>query len=434
MKNGEEMEMSKIIERLGFDRKTFIRFFMVVMNAQMIYAFIDLKAVLYDPFIEALGVTNTQFGVLMGFIGFISTFGGAAVGWLQDRFSIRKILAVNSFMYGTWALIMSLLPGCPYALKCLFFISFGFNGDAMYWATVLKSVRTLAKEDKQATAFGMLKSGRAIWQLIINGIAVAIYTALGSTLFGMRTVMSINACLTIFSGFIVWIFIPEEKQQVENPEKGKTQVAFSGFIKVLKMPAVWMTGLSAMCVYAVSCAAFTYFVPYLKNVYILPAALVGVFGLVSSSGTRIIAGPVAGIVADMKFKSSAHMMRACHIGLTIMLAIALVLPKNEKFVILAMACLLVVAIFVALVRSVYYAPIGEMGVPKEMSAAAMAVAACIGYSPSFWAYPLYGYLIDSFETSTAYSIIFSVLLIMTIAGIILNTLLGKQIVKRRSYK
>lgn len=117
-----------------------------------------------------------------------------------------------------------------------------------------------------------------------------------------------------------------------------------------------------------------------------------------------------------------------------MLAIALVLPKNEKFVILAMACLLVVAIFVALVRSVYYAPIGEMGVPKEMSAAAMAVAACIGYSPSFWAYPLYGYLIDSFETSTAYSIIFSVLLIMTIAGIILNTLLGKQIVKRRSYK
>ena len=91
--------MSKIIERLGFDRKTFIRFFMVVMNAQMIYAFIDLKAVLYDPFIEALGVTNTQFGVLMGFIGFISTFGGAAVGWLQDRFSIRKILAVNSFMY-----------------------------------------------------------------------------------------------------------------------------------------------------------------------------------------------------------------------------------------------------------------------------------------------------------------------------------------------
>ena len=113
--------MKRMLERLGFDKRTMMRFLLVILNSQLIYAFTAIRSVLYDPFLEALGVTNTQFGVLMGFIGFITVFGGLAVGWLQDRFSVRKILAVNTFMYGGWALVMSLWPGCPYALKCLFF-------------------------------------------------------------------------------------------------------------------------------------------------------------------------------------------------------------------------------------------------------------------------------------------------------------------------
>jgi len=167
--------MKRMLERLGFDKRTMMRFLLVILNSQLIYAFTAIRSVLYDPFLEALGVTNTQFGVLMGFIGFITVFGGLAVGWLQDRFSVRKILAVNTFMYGGWALVMSLWPGCPYALKCLFFISFGFNGDAMYWATVLKSVRTMAGENKQATAFGLMESLRCGIDVIIGAAAVAVY-------------------------------------------------------------------------------------------------------------------------------------------------------------------------------------------------------------------------------------------------------------------
>lgn len=437
--------MKKLISKLGFDEKTFIHFFLIVSNSQMIYAFYDLKSVLYDPLLETLNVTNTEFGVLLGLVGLVTTFGGAAVGWLQDRFSIRKVLAVNSFMYGAWALIMALWPGCPYELKCLFFIAIGFNGDAMYWATVLKSVRIIAREDRQATAFGMLECGRAIWAFLLSSLSVILYTVLGSTVFGMQTVMGINGTITILSGLVIWMFIPEQlgrqsaEQKAEatlsadNNEvtKGKTRKAFDGLIRALKMPEVWMTGGSAMCIYAVSCAAFTYFAPYLKNAYFLPAALVGVFGVFNGAGMRIIAGPVAGIITDMKFKSSAHMMKTCHIGVFLLLVVALLLPKKETFIIPAMVCLIVITLLVSLVRSVYYAPIGELGIPEEMSAAVMAIAACIGYSPSFWAYPLYGWLIDQFEAAKAYSIIFAVLLVMTFTGAILNMALGKKIVARR---
>lgn len=434
--------MKQILEKLGFDRKTFVRFFLIVTNSQLIYAFTALRGTLYQPFTEALGVTNTQFGVLMGFIGFITVFGGAAVGWLQDRFSIRKVLAINTFMYGAWALIMSLWPGCPYALKCLFFISFGFNGDAMYWATVLKSVRTMAKEDRQGIAFGMMESIRSIWDLIIGATGVALYTFLGSNLFGMRAVMTFNSCITLLSGILIWVFIPEEKPMVEKMKnnktngegKRKTKEAFKGYVSVLKMPAVWMTGVSAMCVYAIFCAVYTYFVPYMQNVYLLPVALVGVFGIVNGSVTRAIAGPIAGLISDNKFKSSAHMMRFCYGVLVLLLFIVLLIPKDSDFVIPVMILLLVISIFSGLVRSVYYAPIGEIGVPKEVSAAAMAVAACIGYSPSFWAYPLFGSLIDKFDSVSAYQAIFILLIIMAMVGIVVDSVLGKKIIAHKREK
>ena len=434
--------MKRMLEGLGFDRKTMVRFLLVILNSQLIYAFTALRSVLYDPLLEVLGVTNTQFGVLMGFVGFITVFGGLAVGWLQDRFSIRKILAVNTFMYGGWALFMSLWPECPYALKCLFFISFGFNGDAMYWATVLKSVRTMAGENKQATAFGLMESLRCGTDVIMGAVAVTIYTVLGSNLFGMQAAMTFNSFLTLLSGVLIWIFIPEEKPE-ENPEQNmrekrkqdhKTRKAFEGFLTVLRMPAVWMTGISAMCVYAIFCAVYTYFVPYMQNVYLLSAALVGVFGVANGSGIRVIMGVFSGLISDNKFKSSAHMMRFAYSVLAVLLVAVLLIPKSSRYVIPVMVILLLISAFSGMVRSVYYAPIGELGVSEDISAAAMAVAACIGYSPSFWAYPLYGSMIDRLGSEAAYQWIFVLLFVLAVIGILIDTVLGKKIVLYKQKK
>lgn len=96
-----------------------------------------------------------------------------------------------------------------------------------------------------------------------------------------------------------------------------------------------------------------------------------------------------------------------------------------------MALLMLVTVFCYLIRGVYYAPIGEMGVPKEISAAAMAVAGCIGYSPSFWAYPLFGFLIDHFPAEKAYSLIFIIMIIFSVTGIVLTTLIGRKIIAKR---
>lgn len=136
--------MGNKLSKLNFSRKQLVQFLLIVSNSQLVYAFIAIRSVLYDPFLEALGVNNTQFGVLMGFIGLITTFGNIAFGWVQDRFSTRKVLAVNSFVYGILALFVAVMPRSPFFILTVVFIGFGFTGDALYWASVLKSVRNIA--------------------------------------------------------------------------------------------------------------------------------------------------------------------------------------------------------------------------------------------------------------------------------------------------
>ena len=375
--------MGNKLSKLNFSRKQLVQFLLIVSNSQLVYAFIAIRSVLYDPFLEALGVNNTQFGVLMGFIGLITTFGNIAFGWVQDRFSTRKVLAVNSFVYGILALFVAVMPRSPFFILTVVFIGFGFTGDALYWASVLKSVRNIAPETKQVMAFGIMEFIRGGWEFITNALAVAVYTWLGYTIFGMKVAMGINAGLTILSALTIWFFVPEENLLQTNVSREKTRLAFKGFLQVLRMPAVWMTGLAASCVYATFAAVNTYFVPYLKNVYLLPIAWVSIFGLINGSFTRLTAGPIAGFISDSAFKSSAHLMKLCYAILTVLLSVALLLPKQASVFIPAAIVLILVSITCFLIRGVYYSPIGEMGVPKEMDAAAMSVTSFIGYSPSF---------------------------------------------------
>ena len=45
----------KKTEKLNFSRKQLIQFLLIVSNSQLVYAFIAIRSVLYDPFLEVLG-------------------------------------------------------------------------------------------------------------------------------------------------------------------------------------------------------------------------------------------------------------------------------------------------------------------------------------------------------------------------------------------
>jgi hypothetical protein len=125
-------------------------------------------------------------------------------------------------------------------------------------------------------------------------------------------------------------------------------------------------------------------------------------------------------------------MHLCYGTLVVLLVAILVLPKTHELVIPAMVILLLVAICCFLVRGIYYAPIGEMGIGKVNGAAAMAVASFIGYSPSFWGYPLFGFLIGKFDSARAYQYIFILLIVLAACGFTFTHFIGKRVVSYRA--
>ena len=69
-----------------------------------------------------------------------------------------------------------------------------------------------------------------------------------------------------------------------------------------------------------------------------------------------------------------------------------------------------------MLRGVYFAPIGEMGIPRDISGAAMSIASIIGYSPAFWAYWLIGWFIDSYPGKQGYSYVFILMVVAAAVG------------------
>ena len=76
----------RVTKSLGFKPDTLSPFLVTAIGSQTIFSFFAIRSVLYNPLIETLGVTNTQFGILMSLTG-VGTVFAAVLGFLQNRLS-----------------------------------------------------------------------------------------------------------------------------------------------------------------------------------------------------------------------------------------------------------------------------------------------------------------------------------------------------------
>ncbi|HEY4537939.1 MAG TPA: MFS transporter, partial [Erysipelothrix sp.] len=211
-------------------------------------------------------------------------------------------------------------------------------------------------------------------------------------------------------------------------QKRDLKETFSGFTNSLKEPIVLLTGFSILAVYTAFIVVNVYFTPFLIDVYQLPATFVGYFALVNGAATRMLSAPFSGLIADKNFKTSAHFMKFCFVLLAMLIGGVLLVPKTQGFMYIVMLFLMASTIICYFIRGIYFAPLGEAKLPIESAAAANSIASFIGYSPTFWGYPLFGYIIDK---TGSYDLIFILLIVLALFGIIINQVNGKLILNRR---
>ena len=232
---------------------------------------------------------------------------------------------------------------------------------------------------------------------------------------------------------VFWAVPKGQKVGSEDTQAANTVEAIKGVGKVAKLPIVWLTGINVFCIYGTFVAAGTYFARFLQAGYGTSAVAAAVFAT-TVIGLRMLP-LVSTILVEKVFKSTVKFMRTMEIVLVVLLAlIAAIFFTNSpaissypagqvpgNLISSGMFWALIMMMLLAsattfMIRGVYYAPIGEFGIAKKNSSAAMSFAITVGYIPALLAPIVLGGLITPSITDSNGKVITEVLTSTNVLG------------------
>ena len=412
------------LKNLGFTATSFLSLVLITVNAQLIYAFWDIRNTIPKDFPTAMGVTDAQAGNLYSMQGLVIILGTIALGWIGDRFAIRTIMLISSLGAGGVSLFITVFsPNLSFGtLLVCFFLMLLFT-EVLFKPANFKAVSLSTTEDHQGTAFGFFEFGRGLLAFLVS----LMWTVMVASGASARTIMYTSSIIVLVAGLMVFWAVPKgQKVGDEDTQTSNTLEAIKGVGKVAKLPVVWLTGINVFCIYGTFVAAGTYFARFLQAGYGTSAVAAATFA------TTVIAlrmlPLVSTILVEKVFKSTVRFMRTMEIALVVMLVvIATIFFSNspeitsypagkvpEGLISGGMFWTLIVMMLLAsattfMIRGVYYAPIGEFGVAKKNSSAAMSFAITVGYIPALLAPIVLGGLITPSVTNDKGEVITEVL-------------------------
>ncbi len=406
-------------------KKVFMNFVILVMCAQFAFSLLAMKGVLLPQMLELWQISKTEFGILMSIYGIVHNIFYLLFSWAQDRFSPRTLIPVNMIFGGCTTFFLGYTSN--FAVLCFLFVMLSLWCEGAFWPAVLASVRKSTTDANQGKIFGLLEGGRGLVELAQNAAVVGLYAYLGQSIFGLKIAFMGNAVIMIMLGVVAWFMLPTETLLKSGSDKKKANREVSeGMKTTLRIPEIWMAGALGFTVF-MSYTTLPFFLTFLKEIYLLPVLAVSIFGIVSTSGGRISCALPAGFIADKFFGGPSGGMRFGLGLVTVLSTIMIFLPKEEAFSLPAMIILILLTATFFFMRSLYFAPFGQMGLPQRFSGSAIAFAAFVIYLPATFAYGLWGKILDKGVDGSGYVLLFSILAGVGIVGMIIGTVLHKRI-------
>ncbi len=411
--------------------KKWISFGTLMLGAGTIYKLGFLKDAFYVPMQEFMGLSHTQIGTAMSIAGLISTFGFLASIYLTDRISKKIMIPLSLVSICLCGLWLSTFPSYPVFL--LIYCLLAICADMLYWPTMLKTVRLLGNEDEQGRMFGIMEAGRGLMDTIVAFCALGIFSAFGSNATGLRMAILFYSIVPGIIGIIMYFLLEPDAKPVKAAETGDhvsaNKQAWEGVVRALKDKRIWLVSFNIFFVYSVYCG-LTYFIPFLQEAYALPAALIGAYGIINQYGLKMLGGPVGGIVSDKVLHSATKYLQILFVIVAASLAIFSFLPHQNMSIILGMTITLCISACVFSMRAIFFAPMDEVGVPREITGSAMSIGSFIGYLPGAFMYAVYGNILDRTEGLAGYRAVFFIMAAFAVAGFLLSSFILKNVKKQ----
>ena len=414
--------------------KKWISFGILMLGAGTIYKLGFLKDAFYVPMQEFMGLSHTQIGTAMSIAGLISTFGFLASIYLTDRVSKKIMIPLSLISICVCGIWLSTFPSYPVFLfiYCLLAVC----ADMLYWPTMLKTVRLLGNEDEQGRMFGIMEAGRGLMDTVIAFGALGIFSAMGSTATGLKMAILFYSVVPGIIGIVMYFLLEPDAAPDANTAKvsdsqqtdasNANKRAWEGVMRALKNKNIWLVSFNVFFVYSVYCG-LTYFIPFLEEAYALPAAMVGVYGIINQYGLKMLGGPVGGFITDKVLHSATKYLQIAFVIVGVILAVFSLLPHQSMGIFLGMAITLCISACVYSMRAIFFAPLDEVHVPREITGSAMSMGSFIGYLPGACMYAVYGGILDKFDGLTGYRIVYIIMAVFAAGGFLLSTYILKTI-------
>lgn len=397
--------------------KKILIFIALTMATGIVYKLPYIQEIFYVPLQESLNLTHSQLGNILSIAGFFSVVGFLGSIYFIDKVSKRILIPCALIGVGITGIYLSTFPG--YYALILIWISFALFSDMLYWPVLVKSVKSLGNESQQGRIFGFFEAGRGLFDTIIVFLALYLFSKVNS----LKQVILFYSIASIIIGIIVFLALgKDEPIKEEKEQEKKSKISF----EVIKSKPVWLVAGNIFCAYAIYCG-LTYMIPFLQWEYNISVVLVGVYGMINQYGIKMIAGPLGGYLADKKFKSPSKYFKFSFILIIFVMVLMIIFSSGEFNVNIGFALIIIFAALANSMKALLFAPMQELGIKESTSGAAISLASFIGYLPLVFCYSLYGNILDEFQGSLGYKILFLIIIVFALLGLLINKRLIKLI-------
>ena len=378
-----------------------------------IYFIPYVKYVFYDAQIAAMGINNTQSGLLLT----MYTIGNMVLyipgGYLADKVSTKKALIISLVATSvlTWVYAFSL----NFVVSMIIWLGLSFSTAFVFWSALMKAVRIVGTEEEQGFMYGLYYACNGIAAALTSFISLYAYNTAGEDI-KSGFVRGVNASgVVVLIAAICLVFLMKEDAGKVTTESDDDKISLPMVGKVLKSPVVWILSIVILCGYGLK-SSVSYFNPYLTEVVGVSAVNSGIFSIINNYLLLLLA-PVGGILADKVFKSTCKWLSVSFVILAVLFGGVLLIPSDISPMVASIYTLLPGAVTM-MMYGVVFSSVSEAGISRTMTGTVIGISSIIGYLPDSIYSVLFGKWLDN-KGAAGYTNIFIFLVASGILGAIL---------------